>query len=303
MTVKVDLSNKIHARDGSGKNQSNVHNSGEIFTVDATNVDQQGFFCYRNGPNTSGYERNQSWLRRRFFEGMKIKILSENAQQVGFIEYIPGEYAWRAVHAENYMVIHSLWVVGRAKEQGYGSRLIKAAMEDARTIGLDGVAMVTNNDGWLADKEILLQNGFEIVDQAPPSFELLVKKFQTDAPSPAFPTNWAHRLARCGNDLVVFRADQYPYMEKGIRVVEETCREMGIDMKMATLESSREVRNLAPSASGVFNVVYNGQLLSTHYLSKNELRSRLDAMMRPLLVPWPTKETNPMAVAEPLNHC
>lgn len=30
----------------------------------------------------------------------------------GFIEYIPGAFGWRAVFAEDYMLIHCLWVMG-----------------------------------------------------------------------------------------------------------------------------------------------------------------------------------------------
>lgn len=33
----------------------------------------------------------------------------------GFIEYLPGEHAWRAVHADGYLFIHCLWVVGKSK--------------------------------------------------------------------------------------------------------------------------------------------------------------------------------------------
>jgi len=117
----------------------------EIIAVDATNGAEYGFFCYRSKPKSEGYRRKLAWLGQRFSEGMKIKILYEKGRPVGFIEYIPGEFAWRAVRAKNYVVIHCLWVVGRGKGKGYGSRLLNDCVEDARKMQKHGVAMVTSS--------------------------------------------------------------------------------------------------------------------------------------------------------------
>lgn len=73
---------------------------------------------------------------------MRVKILYEDERSAGFIEYIPGEFAWRAVKAQGYMVIHCLWVVGKSKKKGYGSRLLNDCVTDAREMGMHGVAMV-----------------------------------------------------------------------------------------------------------------------------------------------------------------
>jgi hypothetical protein len=37
----------------------------KIITVDATNVAQQGFFCYKSKPKTEGYRRKLAWLNSR----------------------------------------------------------------------------------------------------------------------------------------------------------------------------------------------------------------------------------------------
>ena len=102
----------------------------EIITVAATNVAQYGFFCRKSKPKSEGYRRKLDWLEQRFSEGMRIKIVHEDGRSVGFIEYIPGEFTWRAVRAKGYMVIHCLWVVGRAKGKGYGSRLLNDCEEE-----------------------------------------------------------------------------------------------------------------------------------------------------------------------------
>ena len=100
----------------------------------ADNVAEQGFFCYMSKPKSAGYQRKLNWLKARFAEGMRIKMFELPAR--GFIEYLPGEYAWRAVEAKGYMFIHCLWVVGKSKGQGLGKRLLKECIKDAREAGM-----------------------------------------------------------------------------------------------------------------------------------------------------------------------
>jgi len=105
-----------------------MHADYQILDIDASNVDQHGFFCYMSKRKSASYRQKRDWLERRFAEGLKIKILHETGgRDVAFIEYIPGEHAWRAVQAPGYMVIHCLWVVGRGKRKGYGSRLLQGS--------------------------------------------------------------------------------------------------------------------------------------------------------------------------------
>lgn len=246
----------------------------EIVTVDASNVQQSGFFCYKSKPKSPGYQRKLSWLHQRFAEGMRIKLACTNGRSIGFIEYIPGEYAWRVLDAAGYMVIHCLWVVGKGKGQGGGSQLLETCVEDARRAGLDGVAMVTSRGNWLAGAQLLLKHGFEAVDAAPPAFQLLVRRFGRARP-PTFPTNWDERLQRYGDGLTVFRSDQCPYLDNAVAVVQKAGQAQGLSTTVVELQSAPEVRDLAPSAYGVFGIAYKGQLLSYHYLSEQDLSQRL----------------------------
>jgi L-amino acid N-acyltransferase YncA len=246
-----------------------------IVTVDADNVDEERFFCYKSKPKTEGYRRKLAWLRERFAEGMRIKIVYEGKRSVGFVEYIPGEYAWRVVDAAGHMVVHCLWVVGKGKKKGYGSRLLEECVEDAREAGLRGVAMVTSSGHWLAGKKLLLKNGFEAVDQAPPTFDLLVRRF-SDAPLPSFPTDWDERLVHFGSGLTVVRTDQCPYIESVTEIIVDAGAEFGLQTQVVELESCQAVRETAPSAYGVFNVVYNGELVTYHWLGEKDLHRFLN---------------------------
>ena len=71
----------------------------EFATVGASNIADYGFFCYKSKPKSEGFQRKLAWLEGRFEEGMKLQIIHEDELSVGFVEYTPGEYAWRAVTA------------------------------------------------------------------------------------------------------------------------------------------------------------------------------------------------------------
>jgi ribosomal protein S18 acetylase RimI-like enzyme len=114
----------------------------EIVTVDADNISKYEPTCFLN-PKNEGYQIKREWLKKRFAEGMKIKLLYVEGEKkpVGYIEYVPGEYAWRAVDAKGYMFIHCIWISkNKYKEMGYGSQLIEEAIKDAKSSNMNGVA-------------------------------------------------------------------------------------------------------------------------------------------------------------------
>jgi GNAT superfamily N-acetyltransferase len=245
----------------------------KLVDVTAEIVAEKGFFCYMSKPEAAGYQRKLNWLKARFAEGMRIKMLE--LPQRGFIEYIPGEYAWRTVDARGYMFIHCLWVVGKSKGQGLGGRLLNACIKDARQAGMHGVAMLTSEGNWLAGKELLLQHGFHPVAQAAPVFDLMVMKFD-EAPAPVLLNNWEEKAQRFAHGFTVLRSDQCPYLDDAVNTVLDTAKRLGLASRVIELKTSEEVRNLSPSPYGVFSIVYNGRLLSHHYLLEKELLKRLE---------------------------
>jgi len=246
-------------------------NSPRIIGVNAGNVDRTGFFCYMSKPKSEGFQRKLAWLKARFAEGMHIKMLELPLR--GFIEYIPGEYAWRAVNAPGYMVIHCLWVVGKSKSKGYAGLLIEECLRDAERAGMRGVAMVTSERIWLAGKKILLKHGFESVGEAPP-FNLMIKKFDSGA-LPSFPEDWGQRARHFGSGLTVVRSDQCPYIPDATELVLETARQHQIPARVFELKSSQEIRDLSPSPYGVFAIVLDSRLLAYHYLMPKDLQELL----------------------------
>jgi len=246
-----------------------------IRTIDASNVGSYGFFCYKSKPKTPGFKQKKEWLQGCFNEGLRLKIAYEGERSAGFIEYAPGESTWRAVKADGYMVIHCMWVVGSGQGKGYGSRLLQEVTDEAQAEGMKGVAVVSSASTWLAKKGFFLQHGFEVVDQAPPSFELLVRKFG-HPPSPGFPQDWERRLKRLPEGLVIYHSGQCPYLAMFVTSLLNAASQLGLKTQTVELKTSREARELSPSAYGTFGVVYEGQLLSYRPMGGKTLREFLE---------------------------
>ncbi len=243
-----------------------------IIDVNTHNVEERGFFCYMSKKKAEGYKRKLSWLKVRLNEGMRIKILE--LPDRGFIEYIPGENTWRAVHADGYLFIHCLWVVGRSKGRGFASALLSECIADAVQSNARGVAMVTSEKVWMPGRRILEKHGFECVETAPPAFSLMVKKLRKH-PSPSFAGDWEKKAHAFGKGLTVIRSDQCPYITDATSFALNAAERAGVKSRIIELKSRDDVLCKSPSPYGVFGLVLDGQLLSYHY--------QLDKDLLPLL--------------------
>jgi hypothetical protein len=240
----------------------------EILDVAADNVEKTGFFCFMSKKKSEGYQRKLRWLEDRFAEGMRIKMLA--LPERGFIEYLPGEHSWRAVHADGYMFIHCLWVVGKSKGKAFSNVLLDACIADAKKDGMQGVAMVTSEKVWLAGRRVLDKHGFQCVDTAPPAFSLMVKKFGKH-PSPSFAGGWEDKAKAFGKGLTVIRSDQCPYTVDAANIAVAVAAKAGVNSQIVELRSRADVMRLSPSAYGVYGLVLDGKLLSYCYQLEKDL--------------------------------
>jgi len=245
----------------------------KILDVNRNNVEERGFFCYMSKKKSVGYKRKLAWLAERFSEGMRLKILE--LPDRGFIEYLPGEFAWRAVEAKGYMFIHCLWVVGKSKNKGYANALLNECVRDAKAAKMKGVAMLTSEKNWLLKRRFLEKHGFERIADAPPAFSLMVHRFGK-AKLPTLLDNSATIRKRFGKGLTVFRSDQCPYVEDASLAVLDVAQKAGLESRVVELGSASEVRELSPSPFGTFGIVLNGKLLSYHYMLEKDLLPLLE---------------------------
>jgi ribosomal protein S18 acetylase RimI-like enzyme len=236
----------------------------KIITLNPENSTEYGCPCFLN-PKHEGHLKKLEWLKERFPEGLSIKLLFIESEKkpIGFIEYVPGEYSWRAVDADGYTFIHCIWIYpGKHKEKGYGSLLVKECIEDAKKDGRYGVAVVTSAGPYMAGKDLFLKKGFEIVEKAD-RFELLATKLK-GGPLPKF-TDWEKQL-NYYQGLNIIYSNQCPWVARSIKELAEIAEKNGLKLKTTELKTAKQAQN-APSIYSVFNLVYDGKLITDHYIS------------------------------------
>jgi GNAT superfamily N-acetyltransferase len=254
----------------------------EIIDVNSKNISKYGVYCVRE-PEHEGYQAKLNWCKKCFSEGLKLKLLYSTAEKkpAGFIEYIPGENAWRGVDAKGYEFIHCILIMlNKYKKKGYGTLLLKECLKDAKDEKMNGVAVVTREGTWMAGKELFLKNGFEIVDQAPPDFELLVKKFKKNTPSPKFKGDWEKRLSKYKKGLIIIYSGQCPYIAKSLNEIIQTAKKKyGLKPKVVELKNYKEAQ-AAPSPFAIFSMIYNGKLVADHPISNTRFKNIMNKELR-----------------------
>ena len=246
----------------------------KIISVNSDNISEYQPLCFLN-PKNEGYLRKHKWLKERFPQGLIIKLLYlENEKKCnGFIEYIPGEYAWRAVDAKGYMFIHCIWISpNKHKEKGYGSLPVKECLKDAQKEGKYGVAVVTSEGPFMASKALFLKNGFTSIAKAKPSYELMIKTIKS-GPLPKF-RDWEKQLSQY-QGLNIIYTNQCPWVARSIKELSEIAKKKGLKLKIVELKNARQVQD-APSIYTAFNLIHNGKLLVDHYISSRRFLNIID---------------------------
>lgn len=242
-----------------------------IINVTPQNAKEETFFCIKD-IKREGFKSKHNWYSNHFKEGLKINILKLDDKMVGFIEYAPASHAWRPLDAPNFMFIQCITVYSKKdRNKGYGALLINHAIEEAKQLGMSGICTMTSKGSWVAEKDVFLQNGFELVETKE-RFELLSRKWDDKAPNPKLIDWTANQKKYKGWNLVY--ADQCPWHEKSVFDLLNTAMDFGIDLKIKKLETVQEVKQ-APSGFGVFSLLHNGKLLEDHYLSATRFKNIL----------------------------
>ncbi len=243
----------------------------EVIDTNAENIGGCGI-CGRKDANNLGYRRKADWLKKRYAEGLRFKVLrSRRFGDVGVIEYAPGSHAWRPVEAKGYFVIHCLMVNRRHKGKRLGILLLDSCLRDAKKSKCRGVAVVTSSDALMARRDLFIKAGFGPVDSSPP-YELLVKKFKATAPDPRFIVQRERLLKGHKKGLTILAADQCPMVPKFVRDIAEKARALGLEPKVVRVTSAKASRGL-PTPYGVFSIIYDGKLIAGRPVSASGFMS------------------------------
>jgi hypothetical protein len=238
--------------------------------------------CGIKDPSHPGLLAKRCWLKTQFNLGLKAKTLvGSDGKPLCYIEYLPGEFAWRGVSAAGYMFIHCLWNQSRQHQhKGWGSAMVEACLSDAKAAGMNGVAVMTRDGPWLAGRSVFLAKGFKLADTAPPDYQLLVRKFKAGAADPTFKGGYERKAARLGRGLTIIRSAQCPYVAKFAAEIAQTAEEeYHLKPKTIDLESYVDAQN-APTPYAVFAIVYKSRILADHQISRTRFRNIMNDVLR-----------------------
>ena len=250
-----------------------------IVDVNEKNIDEQELFCKKTKKKFPGYQNKLNWMKERFKEGLKYKVLyvKEGNKETsrGMIEYIPGEYNWRGIQADGWMVIHCIWVVGKAKGQGSGDKLLQVAIEDANEQGMHGlVAMSAEKGGWLPNKKLLLKNGFEKVDEIAPYFSLYANIFNNGAPKPKFYSINENKQKKFSEGVTIVYTDQCPYITDLVEETRESDKKG--KFKAIKINNCKEAQKNGLYPYGTYCIICDGNISLYKHTTKKEITNILN---------------------------
>ncbi len=237
--------------------------------------------CGIKNPAHEGHRQKTGWIKAHLDKGLRIKFLVDGkGVPFGYIEYLPGEYAWRGIEASRYLFIHCLWIFAKKyQRKGYASRLIRAAVDDARKAGRHGVAAMARQGPWLAGADIYLKNGFEVVGTAPPDYLLMAARFKKTSPKPGFKGDWEAKLKTYGPGLTLIYTAQCPHIAKFAADIAETAEKTyRLKPRLIELKTYRDAQN-APTPYAVFAVIYDGRLLADHQISRTRFQNIMNGVL------------------------
>lgn len=248
---------------------------GTIKIIDLTpeNVTQYGFYCVKD-KKSAAYKAKTKWFLDNVKYGLGIKIaLDASGKQVGFIEYIPAEYAWRPVKAKNFLFIHCVMIISKEHRlKKLGSLLVSECEKVAKSNNMAGICTISSDGAWMANKSLFEKNGFIDIEKSD-RFNLMMKKFTAFGDNPKF-FNWKKQQQKFIGWHLIY-ANQCPWHDKSAKDIQQTAFKHGITLNMQCIQTSEEAKN-AGSGYGTFSLIKDGKLLSDHYLSKTRFENILN---------------------------
>ncbi len=240
----------------------------EYIRITKENLEAEHICCAIAGKKDPQVLAKKEWMKNRLDEG--LVFLKGDIRGKCFIEYIPAEYAWVPINAENYMHINCFWVSGSCKGNGYANELLECCKEDARQKGKSGLTVISSKKkmSFLSDPQYLAYKGFQIADTAKPYFTLMYLPFDGNADVPKFKA-CAKEPHIEKDGFTLYYTNDCPYTAKYVPVVEQCAVSRGIPFTSVHIDSLEKAQN-APVAWTNYALFYNGDYITNEILSEKK---------------------------------
>lgn len=247
-----------------------------ILTED--NIEEEHICCAISNNKDPQVISKKEWLKSRIKEG--LVFLKADIRGKCFIEYIPAEYAWVPIEADQYMHINCFWVSGSCKGYGYANDLLERCIEDAKQKGKAGLTVISSSrkKPFLSDPKYLAYKGFRLADRAAPFYELLYLPFTPQAQIP----KWKECAKTAENDLEGFSlyyTDGCPFTAKYVPLLEKCAAENKIPLTIMKIDTREKAQNASVAWTN-FALFYNGDYVTNEIPNEKKFLGIVEQMSR-----------------------
>lgn len=246
----------------------------ELIKLTHDNLEQEHICCAISNNNDIQVSSKKSWLKERLNEG--LVFLKGNVRGKCFIEYIPAEYAWAPIKADDYMYINCLWVSGQFKGQGYSNLLLEECIRDSKAKGKKGLVILSSKKkmSFLADPKYLKYKGFETADTASPYFELMYLPFDKNAEKPCFRQQVKEPAQNMPNGFTLYYTSQCPFTAKYVPIIEEMAKARNVGFQAIHITARKQAQN-APTPFTTYSLFFDGEFITHEILSEKKFEKIL----------------------------
>lgn len=248
----------------------------EYTTLTKENLDSEHICCAIASNKDPQVLAKKAWMTERLEDG--LVFLKGNIRGKCFIEYIPAEYAWVPIDAENYMHINCFWVSGSCKGKGYGDELLERCIADAKQKGKSGLTVISSakKKPFLSDPKYLTYKGFQIADTAEPCFTLMYLPFHDKGELPRFKS--CAKTPRIENEgFTLYYTSGCPYTAKYVPIIEKYAVSKEIPFVSVHMDTREKAQN-APAAWTNYALFYNGTYITNEILSEKKFQAICDEL-------------------------
>ncbi|MDO5516970.1 MAG: YoaP domain-containing protein [Clostridium sp.] len=252
----------------------------ELIKITHENLETEHICCAISNKKDCQVVSKKLWLKERLDEG--LVFLKCNVRGKCFIEYIPAEYAWAPIEADEYMYIDCLWIAGQFKGQGYSNLLLEECIRDSKAKGKKGLVVLSSKKkaGFLSDPKYLKYKGFQIADIADPYFVLMYLPFNETKEKPHFKVNVKERGKEgVQSGFTLYYTNQCPFTAKYVPLLEEAAKRRNIDFQTVHIKTREQAQN-APSPFTTFSLFFNGDFITHEILSEKKFEKILEERMK-----------------------
>jgi GNAT superfamily N-acetyltransferase len=142
-----------------------------------------------------GGNHKEAWFERMKDKGLRVKLAVDGEKACGMIQYVPIEHSF--AEGKDAYFVHCVWVhghkrgVGNYQKRGIGKALLRAAEEDAKSLGAKGLAVWGISMPFFMKASWFKKQGYAKVDKVGMQV-LLWKPFADDA----LPPKWIREKKR-----------------------------------------------------------------------------------------------------------